>query len=145
LISNLRSKLSISFNKLATTKITNYLILIRFFRIYNKKSIIKRFEISKSILFAIIEINKNANKKKIKINKIIKIITIIKTIILIIKNLIKIVKNLKKEIEIAIAKIVIKIKIVTIIIVNNNNLFLQKYAKIANVVIKTQYTIIATK
>ncbi len=96
-------------------------------------------------MFAIIEINKNANKKKIKINKIIKIITIIKTIILIIKNLIKIVKNLKKEIEIAIAKIVIKIKIVTIIIVNNNNLFLQKYAKIANVVIKTQYTIIATK
>ncbi len=64
---------------------------------------------------------------------------------LIIKNLIKIIKNLKKKIKIIIAKIVIKTKIVTIIIVNNNNLRIQEYTKIANIIIKTQHTIIATK
>ncbi len=114
------------FNKLAIAKITNYLILIQFFRIYNRRSIVRRLEINKLILFAIvkIKISENANKKKIKINRIIKITIIIKTIILAIKNLVKNVKNLKKKIEIAIAKIAIKIKIVAIIIVNNNNLYL---------------------
>ena len=112
-------------NKFATTKPINYLISIQSFRIYNKKSIVRRFEISKLILFAIIKIkiNKNANKKKLKINRTIKITTIIETIILTIKNLIKNVKNLKKKIKIAIAKIAIKIKIVATIIVNNNNLY----------------------
>jgi len=114
------------FNKLAIAKTTNYLISIQFFRIYNRKSIVRRFEISKLISFAKIKIkiSENANKKKIEINKTIKITTIIETIILAIKNLVRDVKNLKKEIEIAIAKIVIKIKIVTTIIVNNNNLYL---------------------
>jgi len=113
------------FNKFAIAKIINYLILIQSFRIYNKRSIVKRFKTSKLILFAIIKIkiSENANKKKIKINKIIKITIIIKTIILTIKNSIKNVKNLKKEIKIAIAKIAIKIKIVTTIIVNNNDLY----------------------
>jgi len=114
------------FNKLAIIKITNYLISIQFFRIYNRRSIVKRLKINKLILFAIvkIKINKNANKKKIKINKVIKITIIIKTIILTIKNLVKNIKNLKIEIKIAIIKIAIKIKIVTTIIVNNNNLYL---------------------
>ncbi len=133
------------FNKLAIAKTTNYLILIQFIRIYNKKSIVKKFRINKLILFAIIEINKNANKKKIKISKVIKITIIIRMFTLIIKNLIKIIKNLKKKIKIIIAKIVIKTKIVTIIIVNNNNLRIQEYTKIANIIIKTQHTIIATK
>jgi len=141
----LRSKLFISFNKLATTKTTNYLILIQSFRIYNKKNIVRKFKTSKLISLAIIKINKNANKKKIKINKTIIITIIIRTIILTIKNLVKDVQNLKKEIKIAIAKIAIKIKIVTTIIVNNNNLFLQEYTRIANVVIKTQYATIVTK
>jgi len=70
-----------------------------------------------------IRISKNANKKKIKIINTIKITIIIKTIILTIKNSIKDIENLKKEIKIAIAKIAIKIKIVTTIIVNNNNLY----------------------
>jgi len=74
-------------------------------------------------LFAIvkIEISKNANKKKI--HRIIKITNIIKTIILTIKNLVKNIKNFKKKIKIVIAKIAIKIKILTTIIVNNNNLY----------------------
>jgi len=135
------------FNKFTIAKITNYLISIQFSRIYNRRSIVKRFEISKLILFATIKtkISENANKKKIKINKIIKIIIIIETIILTIKNLIKDVKNLKKKIEIAIAKIAIKIKIIITIIVNHNNLYFQKYAKIINVIIKTQYTTIVIK
>jgi len=113
------------FNKLAIAKIINYLILIQFFRIYNRRNIVKRFKISKLILFAIIKIkiSKNINKKKIKINKIIKIIIIIKTIILVTKNLVKNVKNFKKKIKITIAKIAIKIKIIITIIVNNNNLY----------------------
>jgi len=141
----LRPRLSISFNKFATTKTTNYLISIQSFRIYNKKSIVRRFETNKLISLAIIKINKNANKKEININKTIIITIIIKTIILTIKNLVRDVQDLKKEIKIAITKIAIKIKIVTTIIVNNNNLFFQKYAKIANVVIKTQYATIVTK
>ena len=71
-----------------------------------------------------IKISKNINKKKIKINRVIKITIIIKTIILAIRNLVKNIKNFKKKIEITIAKIAIKIKIVTTIIVNNNNLYL---------------------
>jgi len=70
-----------------------------------------------------IKISKNINKKKIKINRVIKITIIIKTIILAIRNLVKNIKNFKKKIEITIAKIAIKIKIVTTIIVNNNNLY----------------------
>jgi len=111
------------FNKFATTKIINYLILIQFFKIYNKKNIVKRFKTNKLILFAIIKISENVNKKEIKINKTIIITIIIRTITLAIKILIKNVQNFKKEIKIAIAKIAIKIKIVTTIIVNNNNLF----------------------
>ncbi len=113
------------FNKLAIAKITNYLILIQSFRIYNKRSIVRRFKINKLILLAIIEIkiSKNANKKNILINKINKITIIIKTIILAIKNLVKDIKFFKKKIKIAIAKIAIKIKIVATIIVNNNNLY----------------------
>jgi len=71
-----------------------------------------------------IKISKNINKKKIKINRVIKITIIIKTIILATRNLVKNIKNFKKKIEITIAKIAIKIKIVTTIIVNNNNLYL---------------------
>ncbi len=114
------------FNKLAIAKTTNYLISIQFFKIYNRRSIVKRFEINKPILFTTIKIkiNKNANKKEIKINKVIKNTIIIKTIILIIKNLVKNIKNLKKKKNIAIAKIAIKIKIITTIIINNNNLYL---------------------
>jgi len=112
------------FNKLATIKTTNYLISIQFFKIYNKKSIVKRFETNKSISLAIIKISENANKKEIKVNKTTIITIIIKTIILTIKNSIRNVQNLKKEIKIAIAKIAIKIKIVITIIVNNNNLSL---------------------
>jgi len=145
LISNLKLKLSILFNKLATTKTTNYLTLIRFFKIYNKKNIVKKFKTNKLILLAIIKISENANKKEIKVNKTIIITIIIKTIILAIKNSIRDMQNLKKKIKIAIAKIAIKIKIVTTIIVNNNNLSLQKYTKIANVVIKTQYATTITK
>jgi len=133
------------FNKFATVKTTNYLISIQFFRIYNRKSIVRKLETSKLISLAIIKISKNANKKKIKVNKTIIITIIIETIILTIKNLVRDVQNLKKKIEIAIAKIAIKIKIVTTIIVNNNNLSLQKYTRIANAVIKTQYTITVTK
>ena len=135
------------FNKLAIAKIANYLILIQFFRIYNKKNIVKKFKISKLISFAIVEIkvSKNANKKKIEINKTIKITIIIKTITLAIKNSIENVENFKKKIEIAIAKIAIKIKIVATIIVNNNNLYLQKYAKTTNIIIKTQYATTITK
>jgi len=96
-------------------------------------------------LLAIIKISENANKKEIKVNKTIIITIIIKTIILAIKNSIRDMQNLKKKIKIAIAKIAIKIKIVTTIIVNNNNLSLQKYTKIANVVIKTQYATTITK
>jgi len=145
LISDLKFELFISFNKFAIAKTTNYLISIRSFRIYNKKIIVRKFKTSKSILFAIIKISENANKKEIEINKTIIITIIIKTIILAIKNLVKNVQNFKKKIEIAIAKIAIKIKIVTIIIVNNNDLSLQEYAKIANIVIKTRYTTIVTK
>ncbi len=96
------------------------------FKIYNKKNIIKRFEISKLISFVIIKIkvSENANKEKIEINKVIKITIIIETIILTIKNLVKDVKNFKKEIKIVVVKIAIKIKIITTIIVNNNNLYL---------------------
>jgi len=71
-----------------------------------------------------IKISKNINKKKIKINRVIKITIIIKIIILATRNLVKNIKNFKKKIEITIAKIAIKIKIVTTIIVNNNNLYL---------------------
>ena len=71
-----------------------------------------------------IKISKNINKKKIKINRVIKITIIIKTIILATRNLVKNIKNFKKKIEITIAKIAIKIKIVTTIIVNNNKLYL---------------------
>jgi len=133
------------FNKLTIAKITNYLISIQSFRIYNRKSIVKKLKTSKLILFAIIKISENANKKEIKINKTIIITIIIETTTLAIKISIKNVQNLKKKIEIAIAKIAIEIKIVTTIIVNNNNLFLQKYAKIANVVIKTRYATIVTR
>jgi len=86
------------FNKFATTKIANYLISIQFFRIYNRKSIVRKFEISRLILFILIKISKNTNKKEIKINRTIKIKIIIEAIILIIKNLVKNIENLKKEI-----------------------------------------------
>jgi len=92
-----------------------------------------------------IKVSENANEKEIKINRVIKITIIIRTITLAIKNSMKNVKNLKKKIEIAIAKIAIKIKIIITIIVNNNNLYFQKYAKIANVTIKTQHTTIVIK
>ncbi len=90
------------------------------------ENIVKRFEISKLISFVTIKIkvSENANKEKIEINKVIKVTIIIETIILTIKNLVKDVKNFKKEIKIVVAKIAIKIKIVTTIIVNNNNLYL---------------------
>jgi len=88
------------YNKLIIAIIVNYLILIQFFRIYNRKSIVKRFKTKRLILLVITKINKNINKKerKIKIKiTIIKTTIIKKTIILIIKKLIKNIKNLKKK------------------------------------------------
>ncbi len=88
------------YNKLVIAIIANYLILIQFFRIYNRKNIVKRFKTKRLILLVITKINKNINKKerKIKIKiTIIKITIIKKTIILIIKKLIKNIKNLKKK------------------------------------------------
>jgi hypothetical protein len=122
LISDSRLESFISFNKLIIARTTNYLILILFFRIYSKKSIVKRLEISKLISFAIMKIDENANKKEMKIIKVIRITITIK---------------------IAIVKIAIKTKIVATIV--NNDLFLQEYAKIANVIMKTRHTIIVTK
>lgn len=122
MISDSRLESFISFNKLIIARTTNYLILILFFRIYSKKSIVKRLEISKLISFAIMKIDENANKKEMKIIKVIRITITIK---------------------IAIVKIAIKTKIVATIV--NNDLFLQEYAKIANVIMKTRHTIIVTK
>jgi len=77
---------------------------------------------SRSISFAMMEIDENANEKEMKIIKVIRI-----TITM----------------EIAIVKIAMKAKIVATIV--NNDLSLQEYAKIANVVMKTRHTIIVTK
>ncbi len=123
LISVLKLELFILYNKLVIAIIANYLISIQFFRIYNRKSIVKRFETKRLISLVITKINKNINKKEIKIKikiKIIKITIIKKTIILIIKKLVRNIKNLKKKTEFVIAKIAIKTKIKTTIIVKNN-------------------------
>lgn len=84
-------------------------------------------------MLAIIEINKNANKKKIKINRITKITIITETIILTIKNSIENIENLKKKFDnCKDCNNLIKIKIITKIIVNNNNQFfleVYKYCK----------------
>lgn len=119
LISDLKSKLSILYNKLVTTIITNYLVLIQFSRIYSRKSIVRRLEIIKLILLVIAKIKIDENKKEIKIKiKIIKIKIIKRTIILTIKKLVRDVKNLEKN-KIVIAKIAIETKIETTIIVKN--------------------------
>ncbi len=90
-------------------------------------------------MFAIAKINKNADKKETEINRI----KIKKIIILVVKNLVKNVNDFKKETEIAIEKIAIIItEIETTIIIRIINFLYQKYTKIADIVIKTQYTII---
>ncbi len=117
----MKSRLSILYNKLVIAITTNYLISIQSSRIYNKKSIVRRLETIKLILFAIakIKVNKNKNKKEIKIKiKIIKIKIIKRTIILAIKKLVRNVKNFEKK-KIVIAKIAIKTKIEITIIVKN--------------------------
>ncbi len=77
---------------------------------------------SRSTSLAIIKIDENANEEEMKIIRVIKI-----TI----------------TIEIAIVEIAMEAKVVTTIV--NNDLSLQEYAKIANVVMKTRHAIIVTK